>query len=568
MATELAKAYVQIVPSADGLSSGIQSALGDGEGIGKQYGAKLGSGISTAFKAGGVALAAVGTAAAGLGKSLLDSAKQTSEAGDKIEKMSQKVGMSAKAYQEWDYVLKISGTEMSSMTTGLKTLTNKLDDAKNGSEGAKEMFSKLGLSMEDLSTMSREEVFAATIEGFQGMADSTERAALANDLFGKSGQDLTPLFNTSAEATRELINEVNEYGGVMSDDAVKASAAFKDSLTKLNTTFEGLKNSVVSNLLPSLTDVTDGISDLFAGKEGAEEKIRKGVDGIVNNLTKSLPQFTKIVLTVADAVLKVAPEIIKSLAKGILDNMPQLLKTALEVIMELATGLIDALPELIPATIDIMLQIVDGLLDNIDKIIEGGVKLIVGLIEGLTKAIPKIIEAMPQIIKAIWNAITQTNWLDLGKQIVMGIINGLKSAGAAIWEAAGELKDSIMNAVKSKFQIHSPSKLMSDEVGTNLARGISEGFIDEADNVNKAMADAIETEFNVSASTSLGASLAQNATTSGSVSTTDNLLLQMLNKLDSIANQQIVLDSGVLVGATAPAMNTALGRLAVREGAR
>ena len=91
-----------------------------------------------------------------------------------------------KSYQEWDYVMKICGTEMSSMTTGLKTLTNKLDDAKNGSESAQAMFAALGISMEDMQKMSREDLFKASIAGLQKMGDSTERAALANDLFGKS----------------------------------------------------------------------------------------------------------------------------------------------------------------------------------------------------------------------------------------------------------------------------------------------------------------------------------------------------------------------------------------------
>ena len=70
------------------------------------------------------------------GGALFAFANNSAQSADEIDKMSQKVGMSAKAYQEWDYVLQISGTEMSSMTTGLKTLTNKFDDAVNGSDSA------------------------------------------------------------------------------------------------------------------------------------------------------------------------------------------------------------------------------------------------------------------------------------------------------------------------------------------------------------------------------------------------------------------------------------------------
>ena len=155
---------------------------------------KVGEVLKTVGVAMAAATAAIGTAAVAAGKKLWDMASETAKAGDEIDKTSQKLGMSAEAYQEWDYVLSQSGVEITSMTTGLKTLTNQIDDAKNGSTQAQARFAKLGISLNDLSTMSREDVFAAVVSGMQGMADTTERAALANDLFGKSGQNLLAHF--------------------------------------------------------------------------------------------------------------------------------------------------------------------------------------------------------------------------------------------------------------------------------------------------------------------------------------------------------------------------------------
>ena len=179
--------------------------------------------------------------------------------------------MSTKAYQEWDYVLKISGTEMSNMTTGLKTLTNKFDDAVNGSQSAIDTFKRLGLSMEDIQDLSREDLFAQVITAFQGMEDSAERAALANDLFGKSGQDLTPLFNTTAEETAKLIEQVNSLGGVMSEDAVANGAAFQDSLTSLKTAASGASGQLLEKLVPAITSLMDKVSQFVAN--GGLDKI-------------------------------------------------------------------------------------------------------------------------------------------------------------------------------------------------------------------------------------------------------------------------------------------------------
>lgn len=170
-------------------TSKYESGLNGAASMAKGIGSKIGTALKTATLVTG-ALAAAGAAVTG---AFVSSARKTADFGDKVDKMSQKLGLSTDAYQKWDYVLNLAGTEMSSMTTGLKTLTNKIDDAKNGGADAQEMFDKLGISMDELNKMSREEAFEATIKGFQGMEDSTERAALANDLFGRSGQNLTPL---------------------------------------------------------------------------------------------------------------------------------------------------------------------------------------------------------------------------------------------------------------------------------------------------------------------------------------------------------------------------------------
>ena len=117
---------------------------------------KVGEVLKTVGVAMAAATAAIGTAAVAAGKKLWDMASETAKAGDEIDKTSQKLGMSAEAYQEWDYVLGQAGVDITSMTTGLKTMTNQIDDAKNGSVKAQERFAKLGISLNDLNTMSRE----------------------------------------------------------------------------------------------------------------------------------------------------------------------------------------------------------------------------------------------------------------------------------------------------------------------------------------------------------------------------------------------------------------------------
>lgn len=422
----------------------------------------------------GGAMAAAATAvgaAVATGKKLFSSIQETTEYGDEVDKVSQKLGMSAEGYQKWDYVLSQSGVEITSMTTGLKTLTNQIDDAKNGSAQAQERFKKLGLSVEDLNKMSREEAFEATIKGFQQMEDSTERAALANDLFGKSGQNLTPLFNQTNESTQQLMETAQKYGFVMSNDAVKASAKFHDSMDTLNRTMTGFKNNMMAEFLPGVTSITDGFADLIIGEDKASEKIESGITEVIGKVSELIPKFVGLIGTLAGAILESAPAVINALIEGILtalpqlseaavqliiglaqtliDNLPTMMQAAIQVINTLVMGLANAMPALIPAIVQGILGMVKAILDNLPSFINAGIQMIVAIIQGIVNSIPLIIEMLPSIIESLINALIESLPLILEGivMLVTAIIEALPDIIRAIAEALPHLISIIVEAL-------------------------------------------------------------------------------------------------------------------------
>lgn len=393
--------------------------------------------IGTGLKAVGVAIAAVGTVAVASGKKIYGMAKDTADAGDEIDKMSQKLGLSTTAYQEWDYVLGMSGVEINSMQIGMKTLTNQIDAAKKGGEDATNRFKALGISLNDLKNDSREEIFAKVIKGFQGMEDSTERAALANKIFGRSGQELTPLFNESIEDTEKLKQAAQDLGFVMSEDAVNASAAFKDSLDTLSRTFAGVKNNLLGELLPGITGITDGLSLLFSGTEGGAEKIAEGTkdltDALGGIITKAADTFSQLFPSLleagggiakalvgligkaANALLKEAPKILKvgvslaiELIKGLTSELPSAAKELTKV---LSSDIIPALLDAVPMVLDAAFQLVEAILDafsdatTIANIVNAVLDLIPKLVETLKSGLPLIISAATQLLSGIIQAL-------------------------------------------------------------------------------------------------------------------------------------------------------------------
>lgn len=403
--------------------------------------------VKDALSTAGKTFASIGAGIGVAGGALFAFANDSAKSADEIDKMSQKVGMSAKAYQEWDYVLKISGSEMSSMTTGLKTLTNKFDDAKNGSSGAIETFERLGLSMEDIQDLSREDLFGAVITQFQSMEDSADRAALANDLFGRSGQELAPLFNTTAEETQNLIQQINDMGGIMSDDAVKNGAKFQDSLTALKSAFGGVTNGLAGEFIPSITALADKFTEFISSG---------GLQTFLDTMEKLLP----VIAGVTGAIIAYKGAMAIS---GLITALTA--ATEGQTLAQAALNLVmNANPFVLVATVVLGLVAAIGTLwatneDFRNKVIEIWTA-IKDFFAGVFGDWKDLIESLPQIFSEVWDSVKKTAtevWEAISK-FISGIFEGIKKAAGVVRDFIGtaftNAKQKAVNGwndAKSKF---------------------------------------------------------------------------------------------------------------------
>lgn len=476
-------------------SSEYEKGLKDAEDKAGGFGGKL----KTAMKVGAAAVAAVTTEAVALGTSLVKGAADVAEYGDHIDKMSQRLGLSVEKYQQLDYVLSQSGADIDSLSVGMKTLTNKLDDAKNGGVDAQAMFEKLGLSMEDLNNMSREDVLEQVIYGFQGMADSTERAALANDLFGRSGQELTPLFNSSVENTKELMQASKDLGMVMSDEAVGGATKFHDALDTLKRAFGGAKNSLLGDFMPSLTTVMTGLTELISGGGGLD-KINEGIEQFIGKIADTAPKLltvgSQILVSLGDAIIANLPllidsagAVLKTLGEGLLKQLPTIVAVGLDILLSLATGIADSLPTLIPTIVDVVLQIVDTLTqpDTLAALVDASIAIIIALAEGLISAVPTLLERAPEIVGNLVTAIVEnapkllTAAWELIKKLGTGIIQNLPE----IFSKGKDIVGKLIDGVKSLF-----ASLLS--VGRDIIGSVRDGIKQKIDDAKSWGRDLIQ----------------------------------------------------------------------------
>ena len=172
--------------------------------------------------------------------------------GDTVDKMSQKLGMSNKAYQEWDYIMQRCGANIDSMTVAMKTLASSVMTSKDA-------LKELGISQEEALGMSQQELFSRVITALQGIEDKTRRTYLAGQLLGRGATELGAVLNLTQQDMENMRSRVANLGGVMSDLAVKNSAMFKDSLLDIRMAFKGIANSIAEYVLPIITSAVNRV---------------------------------------------------------------------------------------------------------------------------------------------------------------------------------------------------------------------------------------------------------------------------------------------------------------------
>jgi len=366
-------------------TSEYDSKLTGAESEAQGFGSKLKAGLGNAAKIGSAAIAAVGTAAVAAGTAVVKATGDVAAYGDNIDKMSQKMGISAEAYQEWDAVMQHSGTSMESLKAGMKTLANAV-------EKGNEAFERLGLTQEEIAGMSQEDLFNATIAALQNVDNETERTYLAGQLLGRGATELGALLNMSAEETQAMKDRVHELGGVMSDEAVKAAARYQDTLQDMQTGFESLKRNLLSEFLPGITTVMDGLTALTTGDyELGVEKISEGFDDFIDATTDKFPKFAEVGF-----------KIISSLAGSIAENSPKLLQMGVDVILMLIQGINSELPELLPVALNTVLFIAQAIVSNAPILLENLLSIISTIADFiLNDGLPILIEALPDLITGI-----------------------------------------------------------------------------------------------------------------------------------------------------------------------
>lgn len=450
---ELGKAYVQIVPSAQGIKSALTEMFDEEtDGLGEQTGQSIGQELIGTLKK--------VIAAAGIGKIISDSINM--------------------------------GGALQQSLGGVETLFK--DSADTVKEYAAQAYRTVGLSANDymeqttsfaaslLSSVSQDTDAAAQLANMAmvDMADNankmgTDMQDIQNAYQGFAKQNYTMLDNlklgyggTQAEMQR-LLNDATKISGVKYDlgnlaDMYSAihiiqqemditGTTAKEAATTLTGSFAAMK-AAAENVMGNWSTGADLTEPLQALADTAQTFLVDNLLPMIGNVLAGIPE---IVYSLVPELLQTGTELLSSLAQGFTEGIPEFFSTALpqllaftdqlrdnaasfvdaglNLITQLLNGLVAGLPDLIAYVPDIIINICGIINDNMPKILGEGVAIIVQLVVGIVKAVPDLLANWKKILQAVLSVISAINWPNIGKNILTGVANGVKSMGSSMLNA-------------------------------------------------------------------------------------------------------------------------------------
>lgn len=462
-----------LVDSADAENS-ISKTGSKAEGVAS----KLGSGIKTAAKWG----AALAAGAAVAGGAIMGVATSAAAATDDIDKMSQKIGISREAYQELSFACSQSGTDVTVLKNGVKTLTNQMQMASEGNKTAAAAFDALGISIYDVNgnLKSQEDMMFESMAALQNMDDQTQKAALAVDLFGKAGSELMPMLNGASGSIDNMRQQAHDLGLVISDDAVDAGVQFTDTMDQLKRSFGAVATNVGVELMPVIMDLANWVIEHMP-------EIQEVAGRVFDAIGEAIDYVKPLITALSDAF--------SALVEGIqtdgttLNDIWETIKTVFDAALTFITDLLDVFSALFSGDWDELWdsikKLIDDIWESVKSIVSDALDAVIGIFKGIWEKVKSaavdVFNKAKEGFKEAWDDITE--WfsgivgsvVDTVTGIGTDLFNAGKSIFTSLWDGIKDVWDGVKKWVSDKVNWIA-DKLMfwrksSDEMDTSKVDG-------------------------------------------------------------------------------------------------
>lgn len=236
--------------------------------------------------------------------------KNALETMDKLDEMSQKVGVNTTTLQVFGAMARLSGSDLDGVSKALGIMSKNMLSAEIKGEDANKALKALGISSKDSNDVLRssDQILIDVADKFKNMEDGTTKTAIAMMLFGKSGKDMIPVLNQGSEGIKEMHDRMERLGTLINQDTIQAAGAFNDRLDELGMMTKGLAQRVMGELTPSLDNLVKSFLD--------SEKTGNGLKATAEGIATVLKSLAWVAMGTAGAFDVVGTAIGEAAARG------------------------------------------------------------------------------------------------------------------------------------------------------------------------------------------------------------------------------------------------------------
>lgn len=412
------------------------------------------------------------------------------------------------------------GTDMSLIQNAYQGFAKQnytmLDNLKLGYGGTKEEMERL---LEDASKISG---IKYDISSYADIVDAIHVVQTEMGITGTTAKEASTTIQGSISSMKSawqnlltgLADENADLDVLVTNMIESVGTVVENVLPKISVAAEGIV-PIIQNLIPQIPPLIEQLlPPLLEGALSLIQGLVTILPEITSTITGMLPSVLTSLVGMTPEILTSISTIITSLLNSITGMLPMTVETIMQVVPLLITSLVAATPQLLDSAIQFLLAIVQAvptiitslvealpsivstiistLLSNLPLLQNAAFQLFFGIIEAIPEIIVALSKEVPNIIKGITDGLVKgiPELVKTGGNMLKGLFDGLLDI-TAIGNAVKKLFNGIVGGLKEKFGIHSPSKVMADIIGKNLALGIGSGFEKNIGAVNREISESL-----------------------------------------------------------------------------
>ena len=277
----------------------------------------------------------------------------------------------------------------------------------------------------------------------EGLAACTTESAKQAYMLAITDEILGDAADTYRETNAEVIR-ANDANAAWTATLAEVGGAVEPILTDVKL----LGVSLLDELLPGVTGVTDAFRGLINGEEGSAEALGEAISGLLSQI---LDMAVELLPTIVTTVMS----LLGSLTVTIIEMIPQLVQTGIQLIVSILEGITTALPLITQAFVDMIPKLVEALITGIPMLIDGAVQLLLAILDAIPLILPPLIEAIPEIVISIIDGLLSAlpELLEGAVQFLLAIVQAVPILIKALLPEVPRIVDSIVDGLLDNIPV-------------------------------------------------------------------------------------------------------------------